>query len=178
MLVGMMVPAVAAALGGLIIAFVSRLLPFGAPPEVPWFWRVMVVVASAAGLAAGGLHARRQHAAPPLGWLPGALERALAAATEFPSLTIFAAARGVDRIERWLDTAARRIAAAAWAIAIGSDRVERRDFGAGGDRLAQAFQSGGAALRPLESGKLYLYTLGLFVWSLGVLIAGGLAFIW
>jgi len=56
-----------------------------------------------------------------------------------------------------------------------TDRLERRDFGAGGDRLAQAFASLGERLRRLETGKLYLYTLGLFVWSL-VVVVGGLAF--
>ena len=200
MLVGMMVLAIAAALGSLVVAVVPQLLPFGSPPETPWYWRAAVVVAGAAGLAVGGWHARRYHAASPLGSLPEVMERFLAAVTELPSLIAFAAAHGLDRVEHcldmgahhivkvaWaaaaggkaleqrLDAAARRIAGLAWALAIGSDRLEQRDFGAGGDRFAQLFPSGGEALRPLESGKLYLYTLGLLVWALGVVIVGGIA---
>ena len=178
MLAAMIALAIAAALGSLVVAVVPPLLPFGPPPETPWFWRIAVVVAGAAGLAAGGWHARRYHAASPFGWLPHVMERSLAAATGLAPLIVFTAARAINRIERGLDAVARRIAAVAWALATGSDRLERRDFGAGGDRFAQLFQSGGEALRLLESGKLYLYTLGLFVWALGVVVAGGIAFAW
>lgn len=201
MLIGMMALAVAAALGSLIVAAVPEMLPFRAQPEAPWFWRVVAILAGAAGLAVGGWYARQYHAASPLGRLPGAIERSLAAATEFLPVIVSVIVHGVERIERrldavagealgigriciivqriehWFDAVARRVAAGVWFLASGSDRLEQRDFGGGGDRLAQAFQSSGETLRALESGRIYLYTLGLFVWSLGVLIAGGLVFV-
>ena len=175
MLIGMMALAIAAALGSLVIAAVPQVAPFGTEPETPWAWRLFVILAAIAGLAVGGWHAWRYHAAPAIAWLPGGMERALAAATAFPVQIVFAFARGVARLEHWVDAIARGTATAVWALAMDTDRLERRDFGAGGDRIAQAFASLGERLRRLETGKLYLYTLGLFVWSL-VVVVGGLAF--
>lgn len=176
MLIGMMVLAIAAALGGLIIAVVPPVLPFGSEPEASWGWRLAVMLAGAGGLAAGGWHAARYRAAPILGWLPEALERGLGIATALPVQIVLATAQGAGLIEDWLDKFARHTANTAWALAVRSDDLERADFGAGGDRFAGALQWGGERLRPLESGRLYLYTLGLFIWAFAVVIAGGLAF--
>jgi NADH-quinone oxidoreductase subunit L len=63
------------------------------------------------------------------------------------------------------------MASTAGALALGSDRFERLDFGSGGDRVAAALQGAGERLRGLESGKLYLYTLGLFIGALLVIVA-------
>jgi NADH-quinone oxidoreductase subunit L len=174
MLVGMMALAIAAVLGSLFVAGVPSILPFGPEPETSWHWRLLVFLAGAAGLVTGGWHARRYHAASVLGGLPVALGRALSILTELPSLSVLALARGVDRIEHGFDAIARGTANFVWLLAIGSERLERQEFGTGGDRFAQAFQWSGEALRSLQSGRLYLYILGLFIWSLAVVI-GGLA---
>jgi len=78
-------------------------------------------------------------------------------------------------IEQGLDAVGPGLANAAWAAARGSERSETGGFDAGGDLLAHWLQRGGARIRALQSGKLYLYTLGLFVWTLLVLLAAGLA---
>ncbi len=176
MLIGLMALASAAVLGTLIVEAAPPVLPFGPTPETPWTWRVIVLAAGAAGLVLGGGHAWRHHAASALGGLPDVLARGLATATELPSRLAFTTARAVARIERGFDAMARNAATVVWLLAVGSDRLERQDFGAGGDRFAQALQWAGEELRPLESGSLYLYTLGLFAWSLAVVVAGGLVF--
>ncbi len=86
-----------------------------------------------------------------------------------------AAHASLQTIERGLDVAGLGLANAAWAAARGSERSEASGFHAGGDLLAQWMQRGGAHIRALQSGKLYLYTLGLFVWTLLVLLAAGVA---
>jgi NADH-quinone oxidoreductase subunit L len=176
MLIGMLALGVAAALDGLVVTLIPQILPFGMQPQAPWSWRLFVILAAVTGLAFGGWHAWRYHAASPFGWLPGALEGALGIATALPVKIVLGLARGVSRLEHQLDAFALGTANTVWALAVGSDRLERRDFGPAGDRLAHTLQWGGEKLRSLESGKLYLYTLGLFAWSLIVVIAAGLAF--
>ncbi len=177
MLAGMAALAVVTALGSFILTGLPRLLPFGAAPDLPWAWRAGVLLAGAAGLGMGAwlgrTHARL--ARPALGRLPGALSSALAAATVLPGRAALWVARSGTRVEEGLDAAARWIADAVWGAALRSDRLERREFGGGGDRLAEGLRAAGGRLRQLETGKLYLYTLGVFVWSLAVLVAGGIA---
>lgn len=174
MMVGMGALALAAVAGSLIIAVVPQVLPFGPEPGTPVLWRIAALLAGMGGLAVGGWHARRYRAAPAIAWLPAVLERSLALATAFPVRIVLAIARVTARIEGWLDAVARGAAGAIWALAVDTDRLERRAFGSGGDRLGEGLLSGGERLRRLESGKLYLYTLTVFVWSLAVAIAGGL----
>lgn len=200
MLIGMAALAVVAALGSFILTGLPRLLPFGAAPVLPWAWRAGVLLAGAAGLGVGAWlgRTRERVAMPAFGRLPGALSGALAVATGLSARAALLVARGATRVEEDLDAAVRGvaaaawgaavrsdslerrefgvggIAAAAWSAAIRSDRLERREFGGGGDRLAEGLRAAGERLRQLETGKLYLYTLGVFVWSLAVLIVGGI----
>lgn len=112
-----------------------------------------------------------------------ALERGLDRAVRGMADAISAAAGGgaaawsLNALERGLDAAASSLAAAARAAAGGSERSERDGFHAAGERLARWLQYGGERTRSLQSGKLYLYTLGLFAWTLAVLLAAGLAFL-
>ncbi len=163
---------VAAALASLVVTYGPAALPFGPEVSLPLGWRVAGALCGAAGLAAGGLHAWRRHAAPMMWSAPAVLERALVALTGAPVRMVLAVASGVSRVEDWLDRAARGLAGAASALARGTDRIERQDFGAGADGLAAALQAGGGQVRRIETGKIYLYTLGLFVWTLGATIAG------
>ena len=172
MLIGMMALASATALSTVMIVAVPHVLAFGAKPATPWNWRLYAGVAGIAGLLLGGAHARRHHAASVLGRLPGLLMRTLATVTELPSQIVFTSARAVARLEQALDTTARGAADFVWRLALGSLHLERQEFGAGGDHVAEMFQRTGEQLRSLASGKLYLYTLGLFLWSLIVIVAG------
>lgn len=174
MRVGMVALAVIAAFVGIATALLPRILPFGAVPVLAAAWRGGALAAGVAGLAAGGWHARRRGPAPLFGGLPDALGRALAAVTQRPARAVLAVARGTAGIEVGLDAAARAVANAAWSLATGSERLERDGFAAGADRLAAGLRIGGGRLGQFETGKLYLYTLGIFAWSLAVLIAGGL----
>jgi NADH-quinone oxidoreductase subunit L len=175
MLIGMFALAIAASLGTWIVALVPRVLPFGPNPSLSWPWRVTVMLASTTGLAAGAWHAWRCHAAPTFGPWSAALSRALATATMFPLRIVQAIAHAVLRAEGGLDALTRAIASTACALAAGCDRLERQEFGDGGDRLVEALHGAGDRLRRFESGKLYLYTLGLFICSLLVIAASFIA---
>jgi NADH-quinone oxidoreductase subunit L len=175
MLAGMLALAIAATLGTWVAAVVPGLLPFGPALSLPWSWRIAVILASAVGLTLGGWRASRHHGAPALGAWCAALARGLAVVTMLPFRIIQAMAHAVTRVEGRLDGLTRAMADAVCALAVGSDRVERGDFSRGGDRLADALQWAGERVRGLESGKLYLYTLGLFVWSVLVIAAALIA---
>lgn len=192
---GMIVLAAAAVLGGWLLEgpALARLLGMDEPPQAGLAWRGMAVAAGLAGLAFGGGRAWAAGGAPALGTFPGSLAAALDAATRAPARAVMRAASGVDAIERLLDQAAgaaavmmraasgldaieRRLDRAAraasgstWTLARGTEWIEAHGFGHGGDQLAAMFGDGGQRLRALQSGKLYLYTLGLFAWAAGAL---------
>jgi NADH-quinone oxidoreductase subunit L len=66
------------------------------------------------------------------------------------------------------------MASSVWRLALDTERVEALGFGRGGDHLAADIASGGEHLRALQTGRLYLYTLALFVWAAAALAVGGL----
>ncbi len=78
-------------------------------------------------------------------------------------------------LARGLDTAGMRLVRFAMEAASGSEQAETRGFEAGGAQLARRLQHAGDRLRALQTGKLYLYTLGLFAWTLAVLLAAAVA---
>jgi len=86
------------------------------------------------------------------------------------------AAAACDILDIGFDRAARTLARATVLAADGSDRLERSGFSRGGDRLAMLLGMGGSGLRRLQTGRLYLYTLGLFVW--GFLVVGFGFIVW
>jgi NADH-quinone oxidoreductase subunit L len=123
----------------------------------------------------------------------------LLAATAAPAIWTMRLAQLLDAVETGLDKAARGIAAAAgplagsassiergfdleagraaggiWRMALDTERAEALGFGRGGDMLAAGIASGGERLRTLQAGRLYLYTLALFVWAAAALVAGAL----
>ncbi len=83
-----------------------------------------------------------------------------------------AAAAGSARTERALDGGAAALAMACLRLANRSDRIETAGFSDGLDSLAALFGRGGKRFVFLQSGKLYLYTLGLFIWTLLVIVLG------
>lgn len=185
--------------GGLAEGRLHELLPSGAGGKVPRGWTLALIAASGAGLAFGALRAWNRGAAPAFGSFPQALARAIDAlpgavaaialrgAALLPSLErgldagaarIAAAARamalGLERAEVGLDAAARSSAAATRSAARGTERLEQRGFADGGDDAARGLGGLGDLLRRLQTGKLYLYTLTLFAWTLAAVIAGAL----
>lgn len=196
------IPALALALaalvfGGLAEGRMHDLLPSGGSGEVPRAWTVALVVAGGIGLAFGALRAWNRGAAPAFGSFPralvgpvealpsgvadavlrvGALLRPLETGLDRGAAGIATGARSMaaelDRAETALDAAARESARATRSAARGAERLEQRGFAAGGDEAARALGGLGNLLRRLQTGKLYLYTLTLFVWTLAAVVAG------
>lgn len=165
-------------------------------PEPATDWRFIAIVASAVGLCIGGLRAQR--GAPVLGSWPAAVGVGLMTATMAPAWATIRLATALNAIESALDHAAEKIAntaerlacstrlteqaldraagrarASTWRLAQGAEAAEALGFGRGGDRIAADIAFGGERLRALQTGRLYLYTLGLFLWTAGALVAGG-----
>jgi NADH-quinone oxidoreductase subunit L len=165
-------------------------------PEPATGWRLTAIVASAVGLCFGGLRAWR--GATVMGSWPSAVGAGLMTATMVPArVTIRLAAAlnvieaaldravgsvanaaerlagGTRLTEQALDRAAERAGASTWRLAHGVEAAEAFGFGRGGDRIAADIAFGGERLRALQTGRLYLYTLGLFLWTAGALVAGG-----
>lgn len=189
---GMAILAIASMSITLMIAALPLLLPFGDDAGRSPMVHAAALLAGAAGLAIGAMHAWRHGPVPPFGRVAEALQRALVAATRVPPAAASHIARLLERIEHWLDAGAqalarlvpnpdgieRRLDDAAQALMRAvrtasqrSEQIERDAFGTGGDLLARGLQHGGKRIRALQTGKLYLYTLGLFAWTLLVLAA-------
>jgi NADH-quinone oxidoreductase subunit L len=156
----------ALALGWLIHRQVAGVLPFGeVPPATRWWWTAGAIVASVVGLVFGA--GRALHGpARALGTWPGALGAGvhrLADAAAYAALSISAAA---NAIERGFDRLAQGVASAARAMAHGVRIGEDRGVWIGNDRFAWALGATGARLRPLESGKVFWYSAGVFGWTL------------
>lgn len=172
--------AIAAALVGLGVGF-SRVRRSG---PVPALGAVFVGLARAADAALD----RTGAAVVAAGRACLAVERILdqiARGTGAAGLSAASAARGIERgldgvargmgaaglstasaareLERGLDRISDRTGAAALASARAVVSVERDGFEAGGDGVAAGIDAAGGQLRRLHAGKLYLYTLSLFV---------------
>ena len=172
MIAGTVALGIVTALGSLVVTRGPAALPFEGMSELRQVWRIVAALAGLAGLLLGGAYAWRHHASPLISAVPVVLERTLVIATAIPVRIAGAIAASLDSVEAWLDGAARRAADAVWTLATGVENLERRGFGAGGDRFAGALRIGGEWLRSVESGRIYLYTLSLFIWALSVVLAG------
>ncbi|MBN9560552.1 MAG: NADH-quinone oxidoreductase subunit L [Alphaproteobacteria bacterium] len=196
---GMIALAVAAVLAGWLLqgSSLAGLLGMREPPRAGAGWRGLAIAAGLAGLSFGGGRAWICGGVPALGRFPqflatgldratrAAVEPAKRASTDLDAIervqdrsaralaeAVICVSAGLDAIEHALDRGARAVSGSARVLAHGAEWVEARGFGQGGDRLAAALGDGGQRLRALQTGKLYLYTLGLFVWAAGALGAG------
>lgn len=174
MTAGMIGLALAAASLGWTLAggSLSRLLATPMAASVGWGWRLGIICASLAGLAFGAARAWRHGAAPALGGFPNGLASGLAGLTDTPAAIALRFAVRVDRIEQDFDHGAMAIGKAACSFAQTSNVIETRGFGKGGDRVAALFAEGGETLREVQTGKVYFYSLGLFIWAAATLLAG------
>ncbi|HJT09145.1 MAG TPA: proton-conducting transporter membrane subunit [Stellaceae bacterium] len=162
----------AAGLGWLLAWRLPAVLPpFPVEPDAAGVWRIAAVLAAVLGLALGASAGWRR-AAPALGPLPARLGMGLMAVSEAPAAWMVRLARMLDTVESSLDAVAERTAGSAWSLARNTERTEAFGFGRGGDSLAAGIAASGERLRALQPGRLYLYTLALFVWAAAALAAG------
>ncbi|HZJ02538.1 MAG TPA: hypothetical protein VFE20_02480, partial [Thermoleophilia bacterium] len=178
----------------------ESLLPFTEGPAAGAGWRVIAVFSSAIGLLTGRSLVRRRGPVAPLSPVAVPLEQAvelifvstgrlvlglargvagLEGSLDYLARSLTAGARNiaglVDRSELGFDSLARGGGAGTLAAAAGTDFLEREGFGDGADGVARSLSRAGAGLRVSQTGRLYLYTLGLFLW---VGTAGLLSLLW
>ncbi len=201
MLAGLAGLAIAAVgVGVLLQAWGTEVLPYPEEPGAgvawrwaPWPWRWPVLPPGVCWSAAGGRSRRWPPSHGPsrgrskgavVG--PGRLVLALAGAVDRVELLLDGAAGAagrwarhaagvVDRLEGGLDRGALAAGGGGLAAARLVDQVEDGAFAPGGDGLGRTLSRGGGLLRGAESGRVYLYTLALFLW-LGAAVL--LSYVW
>ncbi len=204
MLAAMIVLAVfAAGLGWALSGTISHLVPFEKHGgELSILWKVAAVAVALAGIGFGILRVYRSGPVPALGSFWSGLESGLNRATQFAGGVVSLSGRfvdaaergfaggalqvkratvnmaaGCDRIEQVFDKGASGLAYACLNLADRSDRLENAGFSDGLDRFAALFGRAGRRFASLQTGKLYLYTMGLFVWTFLVIVLGLLVWI-
>lgn len=159
----------AAILGWILVGRLNAVLPFSVGPELPVVWRTLAIAASIVGLGLGVWRG----SSTALGVLR-TLEVALDAPIRRIATDSLAFAALVGSAERRLDAGTDRAARLVLRLARNTGRAEVRGFGGGGDALVNSIGVGGEWLRTLQGGRLYLYTLALFIWTAAALVAGSL----
>jgi NADH-quinone oxidoreductase subunit L len=168
-------------------------LSFPRSAEPGLLWRLSTIAAGMAGLAFGAWRVRQHGPKPALGHLPQLLEKGLEAATYAPARLVLAISRSIGTLERRLDGVAQALVGLNIKVALQTIRFEdgfdRLEFGIGQtalrlaaeteateergfsnslERFAALFSQGGQWLRRLQTGKIYLYILGMITWILMV----------
>ncbi len=172
-------------------------LPFPQPPEAHTTWTLWAVAASVLGLVFGSWRTLQHGLVPTFGRFPVGLGHGLNVLTSTPVTIVHTVSAGVNGLEHTLDAFVRQLASGTLMLtgslnraessfdrgargfasitlrtATGTEKAEQRGFSRGGDAFARLFSRSGQRLRTTESGKLYLYTLVLFVWVAGVVVGG------
>ncbi len=158
--------------GWLLVGPLESSLNFAEALEVRAVWSFWAVAASVSGLVFGSWRTLQHGPVPAFGAFSTGLGRGLDTVTAAPVTAVQAVAAGVNRLERSFDSGARGLAAAATSTAAGTERAEQAGFSGGGNAFARLLGRSGERLRVTESGKLYLYTLVLFVWVAAALVGG------
>ena len=167
----MLVPTLALAITALALGWslkgpVNHVLPFAeSPTAFDWWWTAGAIVASVAGLAFGTWRARRGPV-PAFGDWAGVLGTSVQRIADAAARTGISLGAASRMLEHAFDRFAQAVVAAAWSLAQDARTAEDRGFWVGNDRMACALSAAGARLRPLESGKVFLYTAGVFGWTL------------
>ena len=149
-------------------------LGFPSGPELAWGWSLIAVLATLIGLGWGGWHALRKGPAPIFGSFPRVLEQTLDVVTNSPAQLAIVLATGLNTVEAGLDQIVRMLGAATLALADTADVTDTHGISLGVDRLSNLLSATGERLRQLQSGKIYFYTLAVFVWLLAAGIVGAL----
>ena len=181
----------AVVLGTALSGRLEGLLPFqgGLRPSLPWSG--LAVTSSLAGLAFGVWKAQLTGPLPAFGSFPVYLESGLEMATWGTVRIVLAIAQMINGVEVRIDGLARSFVKVTTSLAALADNIEGGfdtvgyELGQAGllwadgiqvvetagfskffDGFASLFSQAGRRLRSLQSGKVYLYTLGLFAWVL------------
>lgn len=80
-------------------------------------------------------------------------------------------------VENVLDDGAHTAATASLRLGEAAEANETRGIAAAVDHAAALLSRAGGQLRRTETGKIYLYTIGVFVWVLALGVVGGLMFL-
>ena len=200
MKVGMLTTALfALGLGWALTGRLEAFLPFEGAPHVSAVWTLWAIAASFAGLMLGAWRVWQAGPVPTFGTFPVSLAEGLERVTQTPARATERIASAVDAAEQGFDIAVRRLAdtvqhggraldgletifdrsaragaALTLDLANRTDQAERVGFARGGDAFARLLGRSGERLRAAQSGKLYLYTLILFVWTGAAILAGAL----
>ena len=150
----------------------EALLKLPPAPELAWGWSLTAVLATLLGLALGGWRAFKKGPVSTFGSFPGVLEGALNIITNSPAQLTLVLARGLDRIEAGLDRTVRLLGETTLALAGTTEMTDTIGISQGVDRFSNLLSLAGERLRQLQSGKLYFYTLAVFVWLLAAGIVG------
>lgn len=206
MRLGMLGTAAGAVLITPLLKGMGPLLPFPPVASSSLAVHLGALGAGACGLLLGAASAWRRGAAPVLGTAVLKLQRPLVGLVSAACALVWSMAAAAEALERWLDGVVRHLVAAAYAIsgsgrsglagiesaldasagslartarslADGTEQAERTTFAAAADALAHLLQAGGGRMRAVQTGKLYLYTLGLFAWTMVVLVAAALLYL-
>lgn len=164
MTIGMVLLAMAAAVLGWMLAYSFH----AGGPGIEW--RLLGIVAGVLGLATGTVRS----AIPVLGTWPAMLGIALMRASLAPAQWTMKLARPINILEYGLDAAVRWTAAGILRLGAGIKGAERYGFGGGGDRIAADISFAGEGLRLVQTGRLYLYTLGLVFWVVAAVIVSAI----
>ena len=199
---GMLITAIFALFSGWALSGrLESFLSFEAAPHVSAVWTLWAIAASFVGLTLGAWRVWQRGPVPTLGTFPVSLAEGLERATRAPTLATERVAlavdaaekgfdiavrrlvggfqyggRGLDRLETYFDKSAKALTAVTLNLANRTDQAERLGFSEGGDAFARLLGRSGEYLRAVQSGKLYLYTLILFIWTLAAILAG--MFLW
>ena len=161
-------------LGWVLSGQLEAILKLSPGPELAWGWSLTAILATLIGLGWGGWLALRRGPVPTFGPFPSFLERALNVITNSPAQLAFVLATGLDRIEVGLDRLVQILGEATLAIAGTTEVTDTRGISYGVDRFSNLLSATGERLRQLQSGKIYFYTLAVFVWLLAAGIVGAL----
>lgn len=182
---GMIIFGIASALIGLLIVWLPSALPFAVPPVSSTSVRFVGIAAGATGMLLGILYVRYRGVSAIFGHFPGKAQGILFALVQRPALAAFAVSRVIARMERGLDhwaavlvrkapnpsrlehlidAGSRRTTRFGLGLAGFSNHVEHHLFDRGLNRLGEKVTKASHAIRLLQSGKIYFYTLGLGLW--------------
>jgi NADH-quinone oxidoreductase subunit L len=184
----------AAVIGFLLRHDVEQVLPTRlAADELKWIWRVWAIIASITGILFGAWRVLTAGPVPSFApWLErlatvlygASLAPANAALTlsrrmrpeealDWSAKAVVrlfeVSAAGVERPEEALDRSAEGIASFARASATGVEKIETGGFAAETGRLTAGIWNAGGWLRGLETGKIYVYTRTVFIWTIFVI---------
>jgi NADH-quinone oxidoreductase subunit L len=158
--------AAAAGLGWVVEQPVTGLLPWPEPARASeWWWTAGAIAASIAGLGFGAWRVRREPL-PAFGAWAGTLSESVHWLADGAAGAARAAGAASNMLERGFDRAAYGAAQAASMLAVAVRIGEDRGVWIANDRFAWSLGEAGSRLRRLESGKVFLYSAGVFGWTM------------